>query len=262
MSIGRTLFSRAAVTDLGLNGNERRMFFISFCFFDSLADGSHVRAVFDGDGLEAESGHAGLDIFREGQVRTAFNGNAVAVIKNDQLGQTKGSGQGKGFGRNTFHQAAVAAKGKGVVVDDGIVRFIENSRQMSFGHSHADSHAKACAERTRRSFNAGRMGIFRMARCQGAVLTELLNIIQGKAVAIQVKQRIQQHRAVAGREDKAVPVRPFRVFCIVVHVICPKFIGNRGSPQGQSGMAGICLLDCIRRQYTNGIYTSRINGAH
>lgn len=95
MSIGRTLFSRAAVTDLGLNGNERRMFFIGFCFFDSFADSIHVRTVFDGDSLEAESGHTGLDIFREGQIRTAFNGNAVAVIKNNQLGQAKGSGQGR-----------------------------------------------------------------------------------------------------------------------------------------------------------------------
>ena len=97
MGIGRPLFSRAAITDLSLDGDERRMFFVSLCFFDGFADGSHIRSVFDGDGLEAEGRHAGLNIFRKGQIRTAFDGNAVAVVKDNQFRQAKGSGQRQGF---------------------------------------------------------------------------------------------------------------------------------------------------------------------
>ena len=87
MSGSRTLFSRAAIADLGLDGDERRMFFIGFCFFDSSADGVEIRAVFDGDRLEAESSHAGLDIFGKGDVRVAFDGNVVAIVEDDEFGQ-------------------------------------------------------------------------------------------------------------------------------------------------------------------------------
>ena len=262
MSGSRALFGRAAIADLGLDGNERRMFLVGFGFFDGFADGIEVRAVFDGNRLETEGSHAGLDIFRKGDVRIAFDRDVVAIVEDDEFGKAECPCQGEGFRRDAFHQAAVAAEGEGVVVDDGITRFIENSCQVSFCHGHADSHAQAGAEGACRRFDARRVAVFRMTRCQGAILTELFNVVHGQAVAVEMEQRIQQHRAVASREDKAVAVRPFRVLCVMVHVICPEFVCNGGCAEGQAGMAGVGLLDGVSRQYTNGIYTSRINGAH
>lgn len=106
---------------------------------------------------------------------------------------------------------------------------------MSFCHGHADSHAQAGAEGACRRFDARRVTVFRMTRCQGAVLTELFNVVHGQAVAVEMEQRIQQHRAVASREDKAVAVRPFRVLCVMVHVICPEFVCNGAAPRGRPG---------------------------
>ena len=85
VSGSRTLLSRAAVANLGLDGDERRMFFVGFCFFNGFADGFKIRAVFDSDRLEAEGSHAALDIFRKGDIRAAFDGNAVAVIEDDEF---------------------------------------------------------------------------------------------------------------------------------------------------------------------------------
>ena len=76
-------------------------------------------------------------------------------------------------------------------------------------------------------------------------MTELFNIVHGQAVAVEMEQRIQQHRAVARRQDEAVAVRPFRVLCVVVHVVCPEFVCNGSCAEGQAGMAGICLLDGV-----------------
>lgn len=68
---GLALLSRAAVADLRAHRDEGRMLLVSLRLFDGLADGLEVIAVLDRDRLEAEGAHAGLDVFREGDVRVA-----------------------------------------------------------------------------------------------------------------------------------------------------------------------------------------------
>ena len=69
---------------------------------------------------------------------------------------------------------------------------------MSLSHSHAHCHAHTLSQRTCGGFYANGMAILRMARCQGASLAEILNIINGEiSVSKQMEQRIQQHGAMA-----------------------------------------------------------------
>ena len=58
----------------------------------------------------------------------------------------------------------------------------------------------------------GEQEILRMAGAGAAELAEVLDVVDRRPlVAGQVQQRVDQHRAVAGREDEAVAVGPVRV---------------------------------------------------
>ena len=56
---------------------------------------------------------------------------------------------------------------------------------------------------------------------------------------------MQKHGAMAAGKDEAVPVLPFGVGRIVIHVIGPELICHGSASQGQARMAGIGLLDRI-----------------
>ncbi len=81
--------------------------------------------------------------------------------------------------------------------------------QHALGERHADGIAEALAQRTGRGFDA------RVCPCSGwpgllAVdLTEALDLIDGHLwITGEIEQRVEQHRAVAGGQDKAVAIRP------------------------------------------------------
>ena len=235
------------------------MLLVGFRLFDGFADGCEVVAVLDRDGLEAERFHTFLHVLAEGDVRAAFDRDAVAVVEDDELRQAERAGEREGLGRDALHHAAVAAKRERVVVDDVIARLVERRGEMRLGHRHADGHAHAGAKRPRRRFDARRVAVLRMARRQRAVLTELLHVIHGQSVAIEMEQRIQQRRAVAAREDEAVAVRPLRILRVVVHVVRPELIGHRRRAERQARVAGVRFLDRVRREHADGVDAFRVD---
>ena len=238
------------------------MFPIGFRFFDGFADSFQIVAVGNFQRLEAEGLHPFLHVFRKGDIRAAFDGDVVAVVQDDQLAQAQRACQREGFRGDAFHHAAVAAEDEGVMVNDGIFGLVEYGCQMSFGHCHADGHGHAGTQGARRSFYADGVAVFGMARRQGAVLAELLHVVEGQAVAEEVQQRIEQHGAVAAGQDKAVAIGPFRIFSVVLHMVSPQFVCNRRGAQGKARMAGVCLLNGVCRQHADCIYTSRVNCTH
>ena len=145
------------------------------------------------------------------------------------------------------------------MIDDRVARAVEHRSEVCLSHGHADSHAHASAERTRRGFNADRVAVLRMARRQGAHLAELLHIVHRQAVAVEVEQRIEQRRAVAAGQDEAVAVGPFRVLGIVVHVVCPELICHRSTAERQARMTGFCFLDCICCEHADGVHAFRVD---
>ncbi len=71
--------------------------------------------------------------------------------------------------------------------------------QLALCDRHADGVGNALAERPGRRFDARGVAVFRVAGGLGAKLAELLDVLDRHVgVAGQVKQRIEQHRAVAG----------------------------------------------------------------
>ena len=80
MCTGFALFCRAAKADLRLDRDKGRTLFVCLRLFDGLADCSNIIAIFYGDRLETKCFHTLLDIFREGNIGIALDGNLVAVI--------------------------------------------------------------------------------------------------------------------------------------------------------------------------------------
>ena len=86
------------------------------------------------------------------------------------------------------------------------------SQEVALGKRHADRVGDALAERAGGGLDAGRMAEFRMPRRDRSELAEALELIDGhRFVAGQMQQRVDQHRAVSGRQHEAVTVRPRRI---------------------------------------------------
>ena len=89
---------------------------------------------------------------------------------------------------DAFHQTAVASDHISVVIDKIVTKF---SRQMAFGHGHANSIGNALAKRASGCFNAACMAKFRMPSGACAKLSEIADFINRHiGIAGQVKQRI------------------------------------------------------------------------
>ncbi len=147
------------------------------------------------------------------------------------------------FLAHAFHQAAVARQAIGVVADDAIaVAGIE----QPLGERHADGIADPLPKRPGRGFDAGRMTIFGVARGLRAELAEILELLDiHLRIAGEIEQRIEQHRAVAGREHEAVAVGPIGIGGIELQEAREQHGGDVGHAHGHAGMAGIGLLHGI-----------------
>ena len=96
------------------------------------------------------------------------------------------------------------------MIDQRKIFLVELTCEMGGAHCHADAVGKALAERPvvistpGVSPYSGWPGVFE-PHCRKFWFFER------KIVAGQVEQRVDQHRAVAGREQKAIPILPFWV---------------------------------------------------
>ena len=64
-------------------------------------------------------------------------------------------------------------------------------------------------------------------------------------VAEQIQGRVEQHRAVAGRKDEAVAIRPVAVRGIEFHHLGEEHGGDIGAAHGQAGVTGIGFFDRV-----------------
>ena len=93
-----------------------------------------------------------------------------------------------------------------------------------------------------------------MAGGAAAELAEALQLIDAHAgISGQVEQRIEQHRAMAGREHEAVAVGPLRARRIEFEEAAPQHRGDVGHAHGHAGMAAFRLLDRIHGECADGV---------
>src|SRR5262249_1707944 len=94
-------------------------------------------------------------------------------------------------------------------------RLIEQAGEASPGHLGGERHAhavgKALTERPGGYLHPGREVVFRVARGLALPLTKALQLVERQVVARQVEERIDEHRAVARRQDEAIAIWPLGI---------------------------------------------------
>ena len=168
-------------------------------------------------------------------------------------------GERDGFLADAFHQVAVGGEHVSLVIDHVGA---ELGGEMPLGDRHADRVGEPLPERAGGGLDAGRMAVFGMAGGDRAELAEALDLVERhRRIAGEIEQRVDQHRAVAGREHEAVAVGPGRIGRIEFQEAREQDGGHVGGAHGQAGMAGFRLLDSVHRQRADGVgHDGRSNG--
>ena len=97
-------------------------------------------------------------------------------------------------------------------------------------------------------------GIRALAGGLGPELAEILQLLERHGLhAREMQQRVDQHRAVAGREHEAVAVGPGDVGRIELEMARPQHGGRVGHAHRHAGMAGIGALDRVHGQGPDGV---------
>ena len=237
----RTKADRRAALD------ERRAARVGNRGAQGVVDRGHVVAI-DLRHLPAVRGKARRDVFGERDLGRAVDADVVVVVEDDEAPQAEVAGERGGLRGDAFHQAAVAGDDVGVVVAQICAIFFA---KPSLGDRHADAVGEALAQRTRRRLDAGRVAALRVARRLAAQLPELPQIIERQRVAVEVQQRVLQHRAVSRRKDEAIAVRPIRRGRVELEEARPQHVGDVRHAERHPGVPGVGGLDAVDGQATN-----------
>ena len=115
-------------------------------------------------------------------------------------------------------------------------------------HAEADSVGEPLAERARGYLDAGRQNVFGVARSLRSPLPEVLQLFEREVVARQVEERVEEHRAVARRQEEAVAPLPLRILRVVTKEASPQDVCHRRCAERETGMTGLCLLNRVERE--------------
>ncbi len=252
MRFGRTRLVRAAAADDGAHHHQGRLGRLGAGERDRGIDRLQIVPVVHLDDLPAVSFEARPDVLGEGQLRGSLDGDVVIVVEVHQLAEAEVPGEGGGLRGHPLHEVAVADDGVGVVVDQVEAGPIEGRGKERFGDGHADAVREAGAQRPGGRLHPRGEPMFGMPGRAATPLPEGLKLVDGKAVAGEMKQGIEQHGAVAGAEDEPVAVRPPGVRRIELEMPGPEHVGHRGSPQRHPGMAGVGLLNAVDSEGADG----------
>jgi len=98
------------------------------------------------------------------------------------------------------------------------------------------------------------MPTVRVAGRDRAELAEILDLLHRHiGVTEQMIDRVDQHRAMTGRQNKPIPIRPTRLRRVDPHVPGKEDRRSLGHSHGHSSMPGISSLDRIHREHTDGV---------
>ncbi len=229
--LGAGLLGRAEA-DGGLGGDQGRLVGRGLGREQGLFEGVLVVAIHF-DGVPADGLEAGDLVGAVGVGDLAVDGDVVVVPDDDELVELEVPGQRDGFLGDAFHQAPVTGQHIGVVVDDVGA---ELGGELGFGDGKADRIGQALAERTRGGLDTGGMAVFGVAGGLGPDLAEVLHFVDRHVgIAEQVERGIEQHRAVAGREDEAVAIGPVGVRGSNFITLVKSTVAMSAQPMGRPG---------------------------
>ena len=247
----RTGLVRASLADHGLAAHQCRSSAILAGLLQRRLDRHGVMAVDSAHDPPAIRFKAPGCVVGKPILDMAIDTDAVVIIHGNQLRQSQRSCQRAGLVADAFHQAAIADEHPGAMVDNAVAGPIEFGCQQLLAQRHTDRIGQALAKRAGGGFHTRCDADFRMTRRAAVQLPKAHQFLDRQRVAGQVQQRVQQHRAMAVRQDEAVAVGPDRIGGIVLQKSAPQHLGDFGHTHRHAGMTavgGFHRIDCQKAQ--------------
>ena len=259
MGAARAFHARDAAADDGPAGDHRRPR-IGLRLLDRGANRLGVVAVHLLH-VPAADAEAGGHVVGQRDVDRTVVGHAIIVPQEDELAEAQMPRQRDHLLPDALLQAAVADQSVGVMIDD--LR-PEPLAQESLGDRHPGRVGDALPEQARGHLDAAARVIFGMALAVRPEHPEPLDLLDAHLlVAGQVEQRIDQHRAVAGRLHEAVAVEPQRVLRIELEMVPEQRRRDVGRAERRAGVALARALDRVHGQEADCVgHQPRIDAEH
>jgi hypothetical protein len=189
----------------------------------------------------------------------------VRVVKDDKVVEFLMSSKAGSLSGNTLLEASITSKSKDVVVKDLVVSGVVTGSSHLFRDSETNSVGNTSSKRTGGALNSWggvlRVGEFRVTRCLGVVLTEVLKLINGEVESGKVQPRIKEHRSVSGRKDETITVDPSGVLRVVLHLRSVKGSSNFGASKGKTHVSRVGSSNGVHSK-TTGFVGSSGKGSH
>jgi hypothetical protein len=223
-----------------------------FGTINGLGNGGRVMAIDRVNHIPAIGRKALWRVVDKPRGHLAVNGDSVVVIQRNEFIELPSAGQGAGFVADTLHQAAVAHKHIGMVVNYSMAFAVEFLSQQFFCQRHANGVRNALAQRAGGGFYTGGDADFGVARGFAVQLAKVFELVHGQLVATQVQQGINKHGAVTIGKHKAVTVHPVWIGGAVLQMLTPQGGRHIGHSHGGAGVSGVGELNCVHCQRADG----------
>ena len=184
----RPRLGRRAFANDRLAADQRRLVGDGLRGLDGGLDGGNIVAIDLGDHVPSIGFESPRRVVGEPAFDVAVDRNAVVVVERDQLAQAPRAGERTGLVRNAFHQAAIAQKDIGVMIDDRVVRAVELRGEQFFRERHADRVGQPLTERAGGGLHARRDADLRMSGRLRMELAKVAQLGDRKVVAGEMQQ--------------------------------------------------------------------------
>ena len=252
------LLVRGAVADVAVDDDQGRAAALLAEALEGPRDQLDVVGVADPVHVPAVAHEAGGDVVLVGELGVAVDRDVVVVVDPAEVVEPQVAGDRGGLARDALHQAAVAADRVDVEVEQ---LGAEVLAVPLAGDRHPDRGRDPLAERPGGGLDPRGEAVLGVPGGLRVELAEALDVGEadrrlalGLVVGVdrldlgEVKQRVEQHRGVAGREHEAVAVGPDRVGGVEAQVALPERVGDRGQRHRRPRMPGVGLLDRVDRE--------------
>ena len=186
------------------------------------------------------------------QVGVAFDLDAVGIEDHSQVAQLLVGSEGCSFAGDTFFDIAFAADDPDVVVERGLAcrSFrIKQATLEALAIGETDGGSEALTQRTSGHFDARGQAVFRMTRGTGvSAATEVLQIVQGQAVAGEVQLDVLGEGGVATGKNEAIAAFPVGIVRIMLDEMLVQSVGDRRQGDGGTRVAVSRTLNRVGRQ--------------
>ena len=132
--------------------------------------------------MPAVAAEAHCNIVAVGKVGVAVDGDAVVVVHADEAAELEMTSHRCCFVAETFHEATIASDNERVVILHVGTKTIG---QRALGDRHAHGVCETLSERTGCDFDTSSVAHLRVARGGRLPLTELLDVVEFKPVAVE-----------------------------------------------------------------------------